>query len=71
MFIVFVAYVAVTVLICLNAPDFKNGLIVGVPLSFLYAMVSFFYKRVRSVMSIWWGILSLLTCFFWIYLLSK
>jgi hypothetical protein len=72
MFLVFVAYLALTILIFVKTfPDSKIALLVGIPLSFIYSIVCFFNKRVRSKMTIWWGILSLLSCVWWIYLLIK
>lgn len=72
MFLIFVAYFAIVILILVKTfPDSKIALIIGIPISFIYAIVCFFNKKTRSVMTIWWGILSLLTCAWWIYLISK
>lgn len=72
MFLVFVAYFAITILIFKKTfPDSKVALVVGIPLSFVYSMICFFNKRVRSKMTIWWGTLSLLSCVWWIYLMIK
>jgi hypothetical protein len=71
MFLIFVAYIAITMVIFAKTfPNSKVALLVGIPLSFIYSMVCFFNKRVRSVMTIWWGILSLLSCVWWIYLMT-
>ena len=72
MFLIFVAYLAITILIFVKIfPDSKVALLGGIPLSFIYSIVCFFNKRVRSKMTIWWGILSLLSCAWWIYLMTK
>ena len=72
MFLIFVAYLAITILIFVKTfPDSKVALLVGIPLSFIYSIVCFYNKRVRSKMTIWWGILSLLSCAWWIYLMTK
>lgn len=72
MFLIFAAYLAVTIFIFIQTfPDSKIALVIGIPLSFIYAMFCFFYKRVRSKMTIWWGILSLLSIAWWIFLLTK
>lgn len=70
MFIVFVAYVALVLFIFYKTMD-NTALIIGIPLAVIYAIVCFFIKRVRSKMTIWWGILSLLTAGWWIYLLTQ
>ena len=72
MFLILIAYLAITILIFVKTfPDSKVALLVGIPLSFIYSIVCFFNKRVRSKMTIWWGILSLLSCVSWIYLMIK
>jgi hypothetical protein len=72
MFLIFVAYLAITIFIFVKTfPDSKVALLVGIPLSFIYSIICFFNKRVRSKMTIWWGILSLLSCAWWIYLMTK
>ena len=72
MFFILMAYLAITILILINTfPDSKIALIAGIPLSFIYSMVCFFNKRVRSRMTTWWGLLSFLTFIFWCYLLFK
>lgn len=72
MFLIFVAYLTITILIFVKTfPDSKVAILVGISLSFIYSIVCFFNKRVRSKMTIWWGISSLLTCAWWIYLMTK
>jgi hypothetical protein len=71
MFLLFIGYEALVLLILFKTPNSKIGLLVGVVLSFIYAMVCFFNKKVRSKMTRWWGYLSLLTCAWWIYLLTQ
>jgi len=72
MFLIFVAYLAITILIFIKTfPSSKIALVIGIPLSLIYAIVCFFNKKVRSKMTVWWGILSLLTSLWWIYLLTQ
>jgi hypothetical protein len=72
MFLIFVAYLAITILIFIKTfPSSKIALVIGIPLSLIYAIVCFFNKKVRSKMTVWWGILSLLTSLWWIYLLIQ
>jgi hypothetical protein len=72
MFLILIAYLAITILICIKTfPDSKVALLVGIPLAFIYSIVCFFNKRVRSKTTIWCGILSLLSCVSWIYLITK
>lgn len=72
MFLILIAYLAIVILIFVKTfPNSKVALLVGIPLSFIYAMVCFFSKRVRSRMTIWWGILSLGSCALWIYFMTK
>lgn len=72
MFLVFFAYLAITILIFIKTfPSSKIALVIGIPLSLIYTIVCFFNKKVRSKMTIWWGILSLLTCLWWTYLITK
>jgi hypothetical protein len=72
MFIVLLAWVGVFVAVYVaTLPDIQVAFGVGIPLAFIYAMVCFFSKRVRSRMTVWWGILSLGSCVWWIYLLVK
>jgi len=72
MFLILIAYLAITILLFVNTfPDSKIALMVGIPLSLIYSIVCFFNKKVRSKMTIWWGILSLLTCLWWIYLITQ
>jgi len=49
----------------------QTALIVGAPLMFIYSMICFFAKKIRSVIIIWWGILSLITTVWWVYLLIE
>jgi divalent metal cation (Fe/Co/Zn/Cd) transporter len=72
MFLIFVAYLAITTLIFAKTyPDNKVALLVGIILSFIYSITCFFNKRVRSKWTVWWGILSLLSCGWWIYLMTE
>jgi len=72
MFLIFIAYEAIVIFIFIKTfPSSKVALLVGIPLSFIYALVCFFNKRVRSRMTIWWGLLSLGTAIWWIYLMTK
>lgn len=79
MFLIFISYFALVVFIYAY-PSFggrfseihsKVALFIGIPISFIYAMVCFFNKRIRSKMTIWWGILSLATCVLWMYFMTK
>jgi len=72
MFLIFIAYEAIVIFIFIKTfPSSKVALLVGIPLSFIYTLVCFFNKRVRSRMTIWWGLLSLGTAIWWIYLMTK
>jgi predicted nucleic acid-binding Zn ribbon protein len=71
MFLVLIAYMAIVISIFIKTAPSKVALLIGIPISFIYAMVCFFNKRIRSTMTIWWGILSLATCVLWIYLMTK
>lgn len=71
MFLVLIAYLAIVILIFIKTSPSKVALLIGIPISFIYAMVCFFNKRIRSKMTIWWGILSLATCILWIYFMTK
>ena len=70
MFVILIAYLALTVFLFVKTGS-KGVLILGVVLALAYSIVCFIYKRIRSKMTIWWGILSLITAFWWIYLLVK
>jgi Cu/Ag efflux pump CusA len=70
MFIVFIAIFALVVFIFYETWD-ETALIIGIPLAIIYAIISFFIKRIRSKMTIWWGILSLASAAWWIYLLTQ
>jgi len=69
MLIVLVAYVALVMFIFSKTMD-NTAFFVGIPLAIIYALVCFFVKRVRSMITIWWGILSLLTAGWWITYLT-
>jgi hypothetical protein len=71
MFLILVAYMAIIILILAKTSPSKIALIIGIPISFVYSIVCFFNKKIRSVMTIWWGILSLLSCILWIYIMTK
>ena len=68
--LVLIAYVALVIYIFYQTMD-ETALFVGIPLAIVYAFVCFFIKRIRSKMTIWWGILSLLSAAWWIYLLTQ
>ena len=70
MFVIFIAYLALTVFLFMKTGS-KGVLILGVILALAYSIVCFFYKRIRSKMTIWWGILSLATAIWWIYLMTQ
>ena len=73
MFLILIAYMAIVIVILIlskTSPS-KIALIIGIPISFLYSTICFFNKKIRSVMTIWWGILSLLSCILWIYIMTK
>lgn len=71
MFLILIAYMAIVILILSKTSPSKIALIIGIPISFLYSTICFFNKKIRSVMTIWWGILSLLSCILWIYIMTK
>lgn len=71
MFLILIAYMAIVILILSKTSPSKIALIIGIPISFLYSIICFFNKKIRSVMTIWWGILSLLSCILWIYIMTK
>ena len=70
MFIVFIAIFAAVVFIFYQTWD-STALLVGIPLAIIYTVVCFFIKRIRSLATIWWGILSLASAAWWIYLLTQ
>lgn len=70
MFLVFITYVALVLFIFYKTMD-NTALIIGIPLSIIFAIICFFNKRVRSKMTIWWGILSLLLAIWWLFLLTQ
>lgn len=70
MFVIFIAYLALTVFLFMKTGS-KGVLILGVILALAYSIVCFVYKRIRSKMTIWWGILSLATAIWWIYLMTQ
>jgi hypothetical protein len=70
MFLIFIAYMALIIILFKNSLS-KGVLILGIILALIYSMVCFFYKRIRSIMTIWWGILSLASAIWWIYLISQ
>jgi len=70
MFVIFIAYLALTVFLFMKTGS-KGVLILGVILALAYSVVCFVYKRIRSKMTIWWGILSLATAIWWIYLMTQ
>jgi len=70
MFLIFIAYLALTVFLFMKSGS-KGVLILGVILALAYSVVCFVYKRIRSKMTIWWGILSLATAIWWIYLMTQ
>jgi hypothetical protein len=69
MFLLLITYEGIVFFIFAKTYPSKIALVVGIPLSFIYSMVCFYNKRVRSRMTKWWGILSLLSCAWWIYLM--
>ena len=69
MFVVLIAIIALVMTIFYKTMNY-SGLYVGIPLMIIYSIVCFFIKRVRSKMTIWWGILSLITAGYWISLLT-
>mgnify|MGYP000464541764 CR=1 FL=1 len=71
MFLVLIAYMAIVIVIFIKTSPSKAALVIGIPISFIYAMVCFFNKRIRSKMTIWWGFLSFVTAIWWIYLMTK
>lgn len=70
MFLIFIAYIALIIILFKNSLS-KGVLILGIVIALIYSMVCFFYKRIRSIMTIWWGILSLASAIWWIYLISQ
>ena len=70
MFILLFAYFGVVMFVFYKTMN-NTALFVGIPLAVIYAFVCFFVKRVRSSWTIWWGILSILTACWWIYLLTQ
>ena len=70
MFAILIAYLALTVFLFMKTGK-KGVLILGILLALAYSTVCFFYKRIRSKMTIWWGILSLATSIWWIFLMTK
>jgi len=68
MFIAFIAYEALVIFLFIENKE-DTAFYVGIPLAIIYTIICFFIKRVRSRMTVWWGILSLLTATTWIYLL--
>jgi hypothetical protein len=71
MFIILIAYFAIVILIFYKTYPSNIALVVGIPISLVYSFMCFFNKRIRSKMTIWWGILSFLSCVWWIYLMTK
>jgi hypothetical protein len=72
MFIVLATYLAITFFIFFKTfPSSKVALVIGIILSFVYSMISFFNKKVRSKMTVWWGFLSLLSCAWWVFLMIE
>jgi hypothetical protein len=69
MFVIFISYVALTLLLFMKTGS-KGILIVGAIMAIVYSVVCFAFKRIRSKMTIWRGILSLLTGIWWIYLMT-
>ena len=49
----------------------KPSLVVGIILSVALAYVCFFKNQVRSLLTIWWGIVCILNICWWCYLLTK
>ena len=74
MFLIFIAYFAITIILFMKTAQSgggKGALVLGIIMSIVYALVCFINKRLRSKMTIWWGILSLASGIWWIYLLAK
>ncbi|GHT51319.1 hypothetical protein AGMMS49982_08420 [Bacteroidia bacterium] len=70
MTLILIAYVAgVIAIMAASFPDVQIALFVGIPVSLIYALVCFFSKKIRSGVTIWFGILSILTCAYWCWLL--
>jgi uncharacterized membrane protein YwaF len=69
MFLIFVACEALSIVLFMKME--KVGLIVGIILAVVYAIVCFTVKRVRSKMTTWWGTLSLGSAIWWAYLLTQ
>ena len=70
MFVVLIAIIALVMTIFYKTMN-MSALYIGIPLMIIYAIVCFVIKRVRSKMTIWWGILSIITASWWIYLLAQ
>ncbi|MDP8204438.1 MAG: hypothetical protein P9L95_07895 [Candidatus Tenebribacter mawsonii] len=71
--IMFVVLIAIFVFVM--AIFFKtmnmSALYIGIPLLIIYAFICFFIKRIRSIMTIWWGILSIIMAVWWFFLLNQ
>jgi hypothetical protein len=70
MFLIFIAYVGFTIFLFMNTLT-KEVLILGIIMAIVYSVICFVYKRIRSIMTIWFGILSLATAIWWIYLIAQ
>jgi len=70
MFVILIAIIALVMTIFFKTMS-MSALYIGIPLMIIYAIVCFFIKRVRSMMTIWWGILSIITAGWWIFLLTQ
>ncbi len=70
MFVILIAYFALTIFLFMKTGS-KGVLILGVILALAYSVVCFVFKRIRSKMTIWWGILSFITAIWWVYLMTK
>lgn len=67
MFLVLIAYIGI--MIFLYAQSWNNLiLLVSIGLALVYALVVFFIKKLRTMVTLWFGILSLLMGGWWTYL---